>query len=61
CSFAATHYKTDLTSRKTNDKSRMIQEELTKMADEDEEGESGEEEDAVKEEATRPTGKKVKA
>ncbi|KAG0447275.1 hypothetical protein HPP92_028394 [Vanilla planifolia] len=28
------------------------------MADEDEEGESGEEEDAVKEEATRPTGKK---
>ncbi|KAG0477188.1 hypothetical protein HPP92_014029 [Vanilla planifolia] len=56
----ATHYKTDLTSRKPTIK-QMIQEELTKMADEDEEGESGEEEDAVKEEATRPTGKKVKA
>ncbi|KAL0926579.1 hypothetical protein M5K25_002818 [Dendrobium thyrsiflorum] len=57
----AVHYKMDLTPKKGAIK-QMIQEELTKMADEAEESEDeGEKEETVKEENPKPSGKKVKA
>ncbi|KAG0478864.1 hypothetical protein HPP92_013583 [Vanilla planifolia] len=54
----ATHYNMDLTSRKSMIK-QLIQEELTKMADETEDNESAEDEDAVKEESPVPARKKI--
>ncbi|PKU81116.1 glutamic acid-rich protein [Dendrobium catenatum] len=57
----AVHYKMDLTPKKGAIK-QMIQEELTKMADEaDESEEEGEKEETGKEETPKPAGKKVKA
>ncbi|KAG0478870.1 hypothetical protein HPP92_013589 [Vanilla planifolia] len=58
CSVSATHYNMDLTSRKSMIK-QLIQEELTKMADETEDNESAEDEDAVKEESPVPARKKI--
>ncbi|EHA8590151.1 protein DEK [Cocos nucifera] len=55
----ATHYKMDLTPRKPAIK-ELIQEELTKLADEAEEDEDDEDEDAEKEENPEPSGKEVK-
>ncbi|XP_008811638.1 protein DEK-like [Phoenix dactylifera] len=55
----ATHYKKDLTPRKPAIK-ELIQEELTKLADEAEEDEDDEDEDAEKEENPEPSGKEVK-
>ncbi|XP_008811637.1 protein DEK-like isoform X3 [Phoenix dactylifera] len=53
----ATHYKMDLSPRKPAIK-ELIQEELTKLADEAEEDEDDEDEDAKKEENSEPSGKK---
>lgn len=57
--FPATHYKKDLTPRKPAIK-ELIQEELTRLADEAEEDEDDEDEDAEKEENPEPSGKEVK-
>ncbi|KAH0469304.1 hypothetical protein IEQ34_002536 [Dendrobium chrysotoxum] len=57
----AVHYKMDLTPKKGAIK-QMIQEELTKMADEaDESEDEAEKEETGKEENPKPAGKKVKA
>lgn len=57
----AAHYNMDLTPKKAAIK-QMIQEELTKMADEPEDSEEeGEKEETGKEENPKPAGKKVKA